>query len=223
MLTSTALLSLFAATATAHSWLECTDYDASTTANQEFWNPAACTGYARCGSRQKAQGFGVDTGLDFRPLLQHKSCQCAKESAGAYTETAPMATYAPGQKVCVAYPAKNHVAAACTNAYIPDTGVRIFRTTSANASDPALHEWPIEYQHLNGAHQEGVIDYKGFQHCPKFCDEKGGIRDQGRALCSLCFNLEKDIAPGVYSFQWQWNFNSVKDVYATCWEARVRA
>ncbi|OQR90125.1 hypothetical protein ACHHYP_05801 [Achlya hypogyna] len=212
-----AYTSFLAATATAHSWLECTNYDATPVGNQEYWNASACSGFARCGGRQRSEGFGVDTGFDFRPVLQRKSCQCTRDARGAYTESAPMATYTPGQKVCLAYPAKNHVAAACTNEYIPDTGVRIYRTQLGNSTDPALHAWPVEYPHLNGAHHQGVIDYKGFQHCPKFCD------NMGRALCSLCFNLEKDIAPGVYTFQWEWAFNSANDLYSTCWEARVAA
>ncbi|RHY27295.1 hypothetical protein DYB32_008787 [Aphanomyces invadans] len=131
-----------------------------------------------------------------------------------------MAKYTPGQKVCLAYPPKNHVADVCTNEFIPDTGVRIFRSAAwpvdaTNVTDPELREWPVEYHHGNGAHVRGQVDYKGFQHCPRFCEDKG------RALCTMCFQLEKDIAPGKYTFQWQWMFNSADDVYASCWEAIV--
>nr|AIG55383.1 secreted protein [Thraustotheca clavata] len=220
MIAPTLVAIFFANAVHAHSWLECTNYDASSTSNQEYWSAAACTGYARCGSYQQSHGFGIDTGFDYRPLLHNKPCQCSKDSPNAYSASAPMATYVPGQKVCLAYPAKNHVAAPCTNQYIPDTGVRIFRTqhpaSNLTGDDPALHSWPVEYKHLNGPHQNGVVDYKGFQHCPKFCEDKG------RALCSMCFNLEKDIAPGVYTFQWEWDFNSANDVYTSCWEARVQ-
>ncbi|KAF0719875.1 Aste57867_736 [Aphanomyces stellatus] len=211
---------LIAPLVVGHSWLECTNYDVrSSSSNTLYWNASACSGHARCGGRQATEGFGVDTGFDFRPLLAGRPCQCAASSASAYGGAARMATYVKGQRVCVAYPAKNHVADVCTNAYIPDAGVRIFRTrawpTAADGVDPPLRQWPVEYTHANGRHDDGRVDYKGFQHCPKFC------QDKGRALCSLCFQLEDDLAPGKYTFQWQWSFNSVDDLYATCWEAIV--
>lgn len=72
-----------------------------------------------------------------------------------------------------------------------------------------------DYSHLNGVHVNGEIDYKGFQNCPKF-DE-----NNDKALCTVCFDLEADLAPGLYSFQWQWSFNAVTDAYTSCWEAQV--
>ncbi|ETV77483.1 hypothetical protein H257_08894 [Aphanomyces astaci] len=213
------LLSVVSVVVLAHSWLECTNYDLQGPTNHLYWNKSACAGLARCGARQAQEGFGVDTGFDFRPEVAKRTCQCA--AAGAYdTPGARMATYTPGQKVCLAYPAKNHVADVCTNEYIPDTGVRIFRTqtwpsTAVNVTDPPLRQWPVEYAQANGAHVAGHVDYKGFQNCPKFCEDKG------RALCTMCFQLEKDISPGKYTFQWQWMFNSINDVYGSCWEANV--
>jgi hypothetical protein len=132
-----------------------------------------------------------------------------------YTEAAPMATYTPGQRVCLAYPSKNHVAAPCTNQYIPDTTTKISRTVVNPTSDPEFRKWPVQYEHLNGKHENGVIDYKGFQNCPKFCS------NMDKSLCTMCFNLEKDLAPGKYTFQWEWNFNTADDAYSTCWEATV--
>jgi len=200
--------------------LECTNYDVKDVKNTLYWNKEACSGYARCGSRQVDAGFGVDTGFDFRPQLAHATCQCNKHNADAYTKKAPMAQYKPGQKVCLAYPAKNHVAAECTNAYIPDAGVEIFRsqadkTSNESTADAPLGQWSVQYTHQNGVHKNGVIDFKGFQNCPKFCEDKG------RALCTMCFQLEENIAPGLYSFLWQWEFNSNKDSYTSCWEAHV--
>lgn len=190
-----------------HSWLECTDYEVE---DGEYYDPSKCHGIARCGERQQRSGFGVDTGFDFRPRVGTASCQC-KRSVEEEVKT----TYVPGQRVCVAYPPKNHVAAHCQNKYIPDAGISFFRSKVNAVEDPAFRKWPVEYPHGNGQHQNGQVDYKGFQNCPKFCE------NNDKALCTACFDLEKDIAPGNYTFHWEWNFNGPDDSYSSCWEAQV--
>ncbi|CAM9667599.1 unnamed protein product, partial [Phaeothamnion confervicola] len=60
------------------------------------------------------------------------------------------------------------------------------------------------------------MDYKGFQNCPDFCGADG----TGLATCSVCFDLEKDLKPGQYTFLWYWEFNG-GDPYTSCWEATV--
>ena len=182
--------------------------------DKEYWNPQLCAGYARCGSTQQRAGFGTDTGFDYRPVLQGSSCQCARDAAHAYSTSAPMAKYEPGQRVCLAYPSKNHVAA-CGNPYIPDHGVRIYRSERNATSDPTFGQWPVKYSHLNGQHQNGMVDYKGFQNCPKFCE------NMDKSLCTLCFDLESDLAPGMYTFHFDWTFNGPTDAYASCFEAEV--
>lgn len=190
----------------AHSWLECTDYRMDpNSADAKTWNPSVCHGRARCGGTQMNATFGQDTGFN-----EHSAkCQCARDSP---KNDAPVAQYVPGQRVCLAYPPKNHVAAPCTNEFIPDAGVRIMRSGVNPTSDDALAS---EYAQGNGAHTFGQIDYKGFQNCPNFCDDKEG------ALCTMCFDLERDLAPGSYTFKWVWAFNGLDDVYTTCWEANV--
>jgi hypothetical protein len=51
-----------------------------------------------------------------------------REKRGDYTDRYNMATYVAGSTVCANYPSKNHVAAATTNVYIPDTSLKIYRT-----------------------------------------------------------------------------------------------
>ncbi|GLE00141.1 hypothetical protein PINS_up008868 [Pythium insidiosum] len=193
----------------AHSWLECSDYRMTPGSDDaRVWNQASCFGRPRCGTRQAREGFGVDTGLNFHSA---SGCQCAR-GAGNY-DGIPKAVYTPGQRVCLAYPPKNHVAAPCTNAFIPDTTTVITRSPVNPSSDDAVER---EYQHANGQHVFGQVDYKGFQHCPNFCS------DMEKSLCTMCFDLEPELAPGEYTFKWTWFFNNDKDAYSTCWEAQVR-
>lgn len=192
--------------AVSHSWLECTDYRfLKGTKDETVWNKNSCFGHARCGARQASAGFGVDTGFN---LHSGKGCQCS-EGPDNY-KGAIMAKYSPGQLVCLAYPPKTHVAAQCTNPFIPDAGVQITRSALYNEGVVAA-----SYSHLNGVHETGVVDFKGFQNCPNFCDDIQG------ALCTMCFQLENTIVPGKYTFHWIWSFNSMEDQYSACWEAEI--
>jgi hypothetical protein len=147
--------------------------------------------------------FGQDTGLN----NEGKTCQCSYGSSS----NVPIATYTPGQRICLAFPSKNHVAAKCTSSYIPDNGIVISRSRAGDTSDSFNGR---TYKHLNGVHANGQIDHKGFQNCPRFCE------NMDKALCTLCFDLEADIAPGKYSFKWAWEFNKGQ-FYTSCWDAHV--
>merc|ERR1711920_1088337 len=41
-----------------------------------------------------------------------------------------------------------------------------------------------------------------------------------KALCTACFDLEGNLGPGTYTFQWWWEFN-VGEFYSSCFEAQV--
>lgn len=203
-LTSILGLSSFVLKTEAHSWVECTDYRGQ----RNYWDANACQGRARCSEIQSKSAFGQDTGFNFKG----NTCQCPYSKSAETYKQVKMAQYTPGQRVCLAYPPKNHVADKCTNAYIPDAFVKIYRTAKGATDDRFIKT----YNHMNGQHVNGQVDYKGFQHCPKFCE------NMDKALCTLCFNLEKNIAPGTYSFRWEWAFNDAGDLYSTCWEATVK-
>lgn len=195
----------------AHSWIHCTDYKPRTETQTNYYDQTACHGHPRCGRDQALAPFGLDIGFAYRKKPRSNECQCGRLLQHAYTVETPRAVYQQGQEVCLAYPAQFHVAATCTDQYIPDKGVTI-RRTGINAYTDDFSA--ANYTHQNGVHQNGVVDYKGYQNCPKFCE------DQGKALCTMCFKLEDNLTPGTYSFQWSWNFH-VHLVYNTCWEATV--
>ncbi|ETV84410.1 hypothetical protein H257_03627 [Aphanomyces astaci] len=208
-----ALTGIFAAVVVqGHSWIECSNYVIQSDADKNYYNPKNCVGFPRCAAA-RGDVFGFEGPLQYQQTT--KSCQCSRDASNAYTAANPKAKYTPGQRVCLAYPAKNHVADSCTNQYIPDSGMRIYRSDKGETADPALFKWPHEYNHLNGVHVNGVIDYKGFQNCPKFCEQKD------KALCTVCFDLEPDLAVGAYSFHWEWSFNPGQDRYVSCWEVDV--
>jgi len=135
-----------------------------------------------------------------------------------YTSQFPMAQYAPGQQVCLSWPSKNHVAATCTNPYIPDTANSIYRSGPNPSTSPSQSEFKnhVVVAELNGKHQNGVIDFKGFQNCPRFCD------NMDKSTCTGCFTVPSDLQAGaVYTFQWYWIFNEGSAPYTTCWEAKI--
>merc|ERR1712038_489370 len=63
----------------------------------------------------------------------------------------------------------------------------------------------------------GVMDFQGFQNCPRFCE------NTDKALRTGTFSIPEGTTPGTYTFQWYWAFNSEADLYATCYEAEVVA
>ena len=200
---------LFLAQIEGHSWLECTNYKAETELQKQYYDKSACLGYPRCGVQQARTGFGVDTGNSHRfNAKTSRECKCSRRAY--YAPDTPKARYLPGQKVCLAYPAGAHVAAPCTHKYVPDGGVTIQRSLKDSLED----NFPHKYAHENGQHVNGVVDYKGFQNCPKFCE------DPAKALCTICFTLEDDIVPGIYNFQWKWHFH-MGMIYTSCWDAFV--
>lgn len=190
-----------------HSWLECTDYRIENENDKNYYNDAKCFGYARGGQRQHEAGFGVDTGFDFRD-----QSRCQSTDMNSYNDFTPRAVYTQGQRVCLAYPPKNHVAETCTNRFIPDQGVNIIRSNIQNSDDFNGAKF---YPHLNGEHVKGQIDFKGFQNCPKFCE------NMDKALCTMCFDLEPNTPTGVYTFKWTWEFNPGEFYYA-CWDAEIK-
>ena len=57
----------------------------------------------------------------------------------------------------------------------------------------------------------------GFQNAPRFCS------NQDKAVATFAFNVPKDLEPGKYTFMWLWAFNSMKDLYSSCFEVQIAA
>jgi len=206
----------------SHSWVTCTDYKLpenyptilTNDINNKFNNNSInydlnqCSGYPRNYQLQfnsdKNRGFGNEANYNFRS----QECKYSYDS-NYYTPEIKMAEYNQGSQVCLTYPSKNHIASDCTNKNIIDNGVKIFRSKNKLSDD-----FSTEIKHLNGKHQEDTMDYLGFQNCPGFCN------NPDKTVCYICFNLEDNIEPGIYSFKWIWQFNP-NEYYSSCWDAQI--
>lgn len=226
-LVGASLFCLFFGSAVAHSWIECTDYKIDSQKDAEYYNPDKCRGYARDWhlffNHIPGAVFGTDLSIsDGTPyhFQGDESHTCVRPMANppsdGYNSDFPMAKYKPGQKVCLAWPSKNHVAATCTNQYIPDTELKIFVSGPNPTSNPKQSEFNKHLVKDLTAHKNGVIDFKGFQNCPKFCE------NMDKSLCTGCFYVPTDLQPGaIYTFQWYWIFNPGTPAYTSCWEALI--
>merc|ERR1719373_236143 len=157
---------------------------------------------------QQSSGFGVDIGFDEQPST---SCHIGNaNNPVAY----PMARYRQGQEIVLAWPSKNHVAASCTNPSIPDTSLELFVAPLAEDGHPDDFV-QVKASFSDDPHENGKIDFKGFQNCPAFCE------NMDKSLCTGSFWVPADLSDGVYTFQWKWVFNGGTAPYITCFEAYV--
>jgi len=225
-----------------HSWLECADYTADLTGFQAGdYDVAECNGFPRPldnGARGVGrQQFGQDIGMDKQTTRSDASPQCHVDpvTAAQYGQY-PMAQYQQGRTYTLAWPAKNHAAAECTNANIPDGGLKIFAkrltgAAGAAAADPTFSELqalqipasfsekPADSPYDEGwgvAHVNGSIDMEGFQKCLDFC------ANTDKAFCHGDITIPADLPLGTYTMQWYWEFNTGQ-IYITCFDVEVAA
>jgi len=193
--------------AKAHSWIHCSDYRG----DRRYYDPDMCFGHPRpINGRVPQQDLplGLDTGFNQQP---EESCHTGPESnSDAY----PMARYKQGQEVVLAWPSKNHVAAVCTNAYIPDTSLELFVAPLDQDGHPDEFT-QVKASFSDVPHEKGKIDFEGFQKCPAFCE------NMDKSLCTGSFNVPDDLPDGMYTFQWKWEFNAGTPPYITCFDAYI--
>jgi hypothetical protein len=167
-------------------------------------------GFPRGFRNQFNVAFGVDTGFNVESDFVHTLACPTQYNPADYTNGITMATFKPGQKINMVWPAKNHVADTCTNQFIPDHGVYITR-----GSRPMTEDFSVNISLVNPKHQNGVIDHQGFQRCFNFCD------NTDKSPCINTFELDNDFpSSGIYAFKWVWEFNQGQ-FYTTCFDAYV--
>jgi len=199
----------------AHSWIACADYNG----DLGNYDGSKCKGYARgFGANIQYAGptFGTDAGYNYQ-ATESKPCYTPLTNpvSAGYTSTYGPATYKAGQKVTLAWPSKNHVAATCTNQWIPDTALNIFISAKNPTADLTLSGFKKNLVANLTGHVDGQIDFKGFQNCPNFC------ANMDKALCTGAFTVPASTAPGNYTFMWYWIFNPGSDPYTSCWDVSI--
>jgi len=211
--------------ASAHSWLACTDYAEK---NGAIYDHSKCRGWPRNAARFAPIGgvFGADTGYDARPQGSTTPCATTRQ-ASDYRNGHHSAVYFKGQQVILAHPMKYHGASTmCTNKFIPDTGNWLYQVpqTRPGNEDPVLAVFKEnEVVDLgkspfgSDASDEVVNSYPkpGYQNAPNFCD------DTDKALATYSFNVPSDMNSGEYTFVWLWAFNGPTDYYSTCFEVEI--
>jgi len=156
--------------------------------------------------------------MNFQP--GENRCQGTVSNGLAANYPNGIQTYETGKTYTLARPPKNHVAADCTNPFIPDAFLKLYMAPHNGATDPdqdTFREMQVPASFSDDPHVSGVIDFKGFQNCPRFCE------NTDKALCTGTFSIPEGTAEGTYTFQWYWGFNSEADLYSTCYEAAVVA
>lgn len=202
------LVSILVHQATAHSWLECVNYENNEVA---AYDKSKCKGFPRDFVRQFPVSFGVDTGFN---SLDHTQKECpVPYKEGQYNDRIVMAKVVPGQDINLVWPAKNHVANNCAvnpNPFIPDGGVIVYRS-----SDPSGTDYSKVIPMNGEPHQLNTVDFKGFQRCFDFCSMPD------KSPCYESFKLDNDFTQsGIYSFKWIWTFNP-GEYYITCFDMYV--
>jgi len=205
-------LSVFSTVAIAHSWLHCSDYRGDV----KYFEEDKCFGHPRPlgGGLPAAQAFGQDIGFDEQRNPGDTS-QCHAPQTDPLANF-PAARYKQGATIRLAWPSKNHVAAPCTNPYIPDTSLELFFEPYGAGADPAQFTKVVEASFSTDPHENGKIDYKGFQNCPAFCE------NNDKSLCTGTFTVP-NVPDGMYTFQWRWVFNAGTPPYVTCFDAYIGA
>merc|ERR1711879_921407 len=105
-------------------------------------------------------------GMDFRPQAGGARCQ-----GDVSTGTPTKVTYEAGKTYTLAWAPKNHVAAECTNAFIPDNFLRVYMHPYNGATDPTQDQFKanqVKASFSDDPHVSGQIDYKGSRTVPNF-------------------------------------------------------
>jgi len=185
----------------SHSWIHCVDYDIDASLKVDQIRSSFCSAWAR--GIDKNAIFGQDYGFNYQPKEQ----QVCRDPY----DVSRVISLKIGQKIRILWPAKNHVAASCTNPYIKDQSLRLYAypVQDLKESDPSWSVWRKD-QYL-------VYDFslgKGFQNCPDFCPTTDRVPCFGDVV------IPENITKGWNKFLWAWNFNP-GEWYTTCFDTYI--
>lgn len=196
--------------------MHCADY---TEDNGRVYNTTNCRGWPRDFNQYFEPGYIFAQDLQYyvyQPVILSRSPCLTNLTSVSYNSQYPMASYNPGQEVCLAWPAKNHVASVCKNDTTnADHGVKIWRSVVNPTGIPTQADFHNNLVYDFGANvgTEGV----GFQNCPNFCKYSDG------AVCTGCFTVPANITLGKYTFLWEWAQGCDTCWFTTCFDVNIVA
>jgi hypothetical protein len=186
----------------SHSWIHCADYDPAASLLVGKVDNPSCRAWAR-GIPTNAV-FGEDRGFNYQPT-NNRAC---RDSFASTTNR-----FVPGQKIRLVWPAKNHVAASCTNGFISYGSLRLYAypVSDPTTADPTWSEWRTDTYLI---HDFDAPGNKGFQNCPDFCPTTDRVPCFGDVV------LPRNWTQGWVKFLWAWNFNP-NEWFTTCFDAEI--
>lgn len=186
----------------SHSWLHCADWHELT---------GRCEGWPRNFYKHPSIPLGEETGRGTRAssgIPGGLVCDASKElintpvSAG-YNDQYPMAKLAAGQSFVWTWPAKNHSMVG------EQREVQIYISRAPNVGDDFSHisskeDWLRQHYYLTHTYSE--------------CDPPFPNID--KAVCKGTYMVPRNLAPGVYTFMWWWEFE-LGEFYKSCADVEV--
>ncbi|NBP59331.1 hypothetical protein EBU71_22805, partial [bacterium] len=150
------LLNIVLVYVSAHSWVHCVDYDSTASLLSGSIQNSRCRSFPR-GVPSTAL-FGEDRGYNYQPV---RDIACRNKFSGSFS------TFFRGRTIRLLWPAKNHIAARCTNPFIKDQSLRLYlyRVSNLNQTDPSFSNWRSSDYLFFDFERDG----QGFQNCPDAC------------------------------------------------------
>lgn len=206
------ILLLLISRCSSHSWVACTDYRGNVSGGASEYSEAKCFGYPRDWTSNTLASigkFGLDRGFNYQPG-NGPSCRDQLDGRFDYTDEFPKASYEAGGTFRILWPAKNH-------ARVRDFGLVIYACCGIACTDR------LENSVSEFASNENLISNLGRNVNGGGVGGFGNCPDQSNADNAVCF-ADISLDPGLRgecTFLWYWPFNSITDVYTTCWDANV--
>ncbi|KAF9949150.1 hypothetical protein BGZ72_009009 [Mortierella alpina] len=146
---------------------------------------------------------GEEPGADETVASPVEGAYSGKDKRGR--KYGPMAEKSAGETMCMRWPAKNHAVSG-----EKETNVRI--SIMRYDGKKVYSQKDYLNKGKNKPVQVVTAPYKN-------CSDRGSNTDIWP--CGVCFKLDENIVPGVYSGQWRWRLNS-NEWYTSCFDFRVK-
>ena len=186
----------------AHSWVHCVDYDSTASLLAGTIQNTKCRSFPR--GVPNTAIFGEDRGYNYQPI---RDKACRSSFSGSFS------SFSKGRTIRLLWPAKNHVAASCTNPYIKDQSLKLylFPVNKLDQPDPTFSTWRTPKYLFFDFEKDG----QGFQNCPDACP----VID--RLPCYGDIYFPSSLATGYYKALWVWNFNP-NEWFTSCFDIEIK-